>query len=178
MKSLFRAPILINAMLFQITWFACVIGSAKGLFWPALLACSILAIYQLHPARRYYSDFKLVALSIIMGLIVDTIWIQSDLMVFTDPRPSSNVAPAWIILLWIAFALTINHSLAWLKAHPILPVVMGLLGGPLSYLAGLKLSAVEFHADTVQITVCLGLAWALSLVILVKASESGKQVMV
>ncbi len=174
MKNLLRAPILVNAALFQITWFACVIGSAKGLIWPALLACLALACYQLHPSRRHSSDLKLVVLSIILGLIVDSIWVQTGLMVFTDARPWGNIAPAWIILLWIGFALTINHSLGWLTAHPLLAPLMGLIGGPLSYLAGLKLGAVEFHADTLVVSVYLAIAWALSLTVMVKASQSSE----
>lgn len=175
MKSLFKLPVLINAALFQITWFACVIGSAQGLIWPAVLACLALAVYQLQPARRHPTDLKLIALSIGLGIIVDSIWIQSGLMVFTDARPLSQFAPVWIILLWVGFALTVNHSLGWLSAHPMLPALMGMIGGPLSYLAGLKLGAVVFHGSTILICACLAFAWGLSLSILVKVSKTPKQ---
>ena len=172
MISMFRLPVLINAVLFQITWFACVIGSAHGLIWPALLSCSILAVYQLQPANRHATDIKLVILSIAMGLVVDTIWVQAGLMHFTDSRPFYWLAPAWIIVLWVGFALTINHSLAFLRANPALPIVLGLIGGPLSYLAGLKLGAVDYLENTVLISVYLAVAWAVSLTILVRASRT------
>lgn len=168
MKNLLAWPVLINAALFQITWFACVIGSAKGLIWPAFAACAALAAFQMQAKRRHASDAKLILASIALGLLVDTIWVQSGWLVFTDQRPFSFLAPVWIIVLWIGFAMTINHSLAWLDRHPVLPVAMGAIGGPMSYLAGLKLGAVEYHQSTVLVSAGLAVAWAISLIILVK----------
>jgi len=171
-KQLLRTPVLINAVLFQITWFACVLGSAKGWFWPALLSCAILGLYQLQPKLRHPTDLKLVGISILLGLIIDSIWVQSGLLVFTDTRPSADFAPAWIILLWVAFALTINHSMGWLARHSALPIILGAIGGPLSYLAGLKLGAVEYNGDKTATTLYLAIAWAVSLWILVKTSQT------
>lgn len=162
---------LINGVLFQITWFACVIGSAHGFVWPALLSCAILAAWQLAPSRRHASDILLVVVSIMMGLLIDTLWIQIGFFEFTDQRPFTGVAPLWIIVLWIGFALTINHSLAWLKTHPLLPAAMGLIGAPMSYLAGLKLGAINYLGDTLLISSCLGIAWAIALIILVRLSQ-------
>lgn len=172
MKNLLRWPILINAVLFQITWFACVMGSAKGLLWPALAACAALAVYQLQNKRRHSSDVKLVLISIILGLIVDTIWVQSGFLLFTHQWPFSFLAPAWIIVLWVGFALTINHSMAWLDSNPYLPALLGFIGGPMSYLAGLKIGAVEYHQSTLLVSACLGMAWAISLTILVRARKA------
>lgn len=171
MKKSIPWPIIINAALFQLTWFACVMGGAKGLLWPALVACTALAIWQLQPRRRHSSDIKLILISIVLGLVIDTAWVQVGFMKFTGPEPFSSLAPAWIIVLWIGFALTLNHSLVWLKAHPLLPAIAGLICAPMSYLAGLKFGAVEYLTDTVLISICLGIAWAIALTILVKASQ-------
>jgi len=168
MHKLLIWPVIINAALFQITWFACVVGSAEGLSWPAFAACAVLAIYQLQAKRRHVTDLKLVLVSIVLGLIVDTLWVQSGVLIFTDQRPFAALAPAWIIALWVGFALTINHSLAWLDRTPLLPAVVGAIGGPMSYLAGLKLGAVEYQQGIALISVYLAVAWAISLTILVR----------
>jgi len=176
MNKLLSWPIIINATLFQITWFACVLGSAKGLLWPALLSCLALALWQLHPQRRHPSDVRLVVVGIALGLIVDTIWIQTGLLDFTYQWPWPAISPAWIVLLWLGFALTINHSLAWLNNHPVLPATAGLIGGPLSYLAGMRLGGVEYLNSTLLISVCLGIGWAASVHILVRLSQTSKPI--
>lgn len=172
MKNLFRWSTLINASLFQATWFACVLGSAKGFLWPAVVCCAGLAAYQLPAARRASSDLLLVAISIVLGLMVDTIWIQSGFLEFTDARPWSAISPAWILLLWIGFALTINHSLAWINLHPLLPIVLGAIGGPLSYLAGERLGAVTFTTSVTMLMIYIGLAWAAALGLLASIAKA------
>jgi len=168
--KLLTSPIVINATLFQVTWFSCVIGSAKQLIWPAIISCLALMIWQLAPSRRHISDLKLVAIAIFLGIIIDSLWVQIGFFDYTDQRPITSLAPAWIIILWVGFALTVNHSLAWLKAHPILPFLMGFIGGPSSYFAGQKLGAVTYMADTLTVSLSLAIAWALSLVILFRIS--------
>ena len=161
----------VNATVFQICWLACVVGSAYGLTWPSVIAFTALALWQLHPSRRAPTDLRLLGLSLALGLLVDSLWIQLNMMEFTTRWPFETFAPAWIIMLWLGFALTVNHSLVWLKDHPALPPLMGMIGGPLAYFAGLKFGAVEFLVSTPLIIACLGIAWGLSMVILVKASE-------
>jgi hypothetical protein len=77
--------------------------------------------------------------------------------------PGSGVAPIWIVALWCAFALTLNHSLSSLKRHPALAALLGLAGGPLAYwIACHAWKAVHFDDTTVATLVALGLAWALA----------------
>lgn len=172
MKNLLTGPVIINAVLFQITWFACALGSANNLIWPALLACGVLAAFQLHPKNRHPTDLKLIAIAILLGLIIDTAWVQLGLMEYSDHIPITAIAPLWIIILWIGFAMTINHSLGWLNKHPLLPAVTGLIFAPLSYFAGVKFGALTFTGSLTVITVSLGLAWALAMTIMVKASQT------
>ena len=161
----------VNAVVFQTCWLACVVGSAYGLTWPSLISFVTLAVWQLHPSRRAPTDFKLLFAALILGLLVDSLWVQIGLLEFTTQWPNRSVAPAWILMLWLGFALTVNHSLAWLKAHPLLPALMGLIGGPLAYFAGLKFGAVTFAVDPLLMAASLGIAWALSMVILVRLSH-------
>ena len=170
MKELLSTSVIINAVLFQCAWFACVLGSAKGLTWPAALCFIALAIFQLQNKRRHSTDVRLLFVSVLLGLLIDSFWINAGIMSFTESSPVPQLAPAWIILLWMSFALTINHSLKWLNKHPALPIFMGLIGGPLSYLAGLKFGAVEYLQSTLLTSILLGLAWAASLTVLVKLS--------
>jgi len=160
-----------NAILFQITWFACVFGSANDLVWPGLLCCLVFTIWQLSPKRRHQNDFKLVIFACIIGLLVDTAWIQFGFFHYEQHWPHSDIAPIWIIALWVAFALSINHSLAWLNAHPILPALMGLMGAPLSYWAGQRIGAIGFTERPLLALICLALTWAAVLSFLFRKSQ-------
>lgn len=158
-------------MLFNGVWLACVAGSAEQLLWPAIVSCGVLALYQLHPKNRHPNDIKLVLISIALGLIVDSIWVQFGLMDFTDKRPFTNFAPAWIVILWVGFALTVNHSLKWLYIHPLLPAITGAVAAPITYFAGIKLGAVQYTASLVDVSLGLAIAWAIALTILVEVGK-------
>lgn len=171
LKSMFQVKVLVNAMLFNLVWLACVAGSAKQLLWPAIISCIILAIYQLSPTRRHPNDIKLIYVSMLLGVIVDTIWIQMGYMDFTDKRPFQFLAPAWIIILWVGFGLTINHSLKWLTLHPLLPALTGAIAAPLTYFGGIKIGAVEYTASVAEVSTGLAIVWALALTLLVEIGK-------
>jgi len=51
--------------------------------------------------------------------------------------------PLWLALLWLVLASGLRHSLAW-AARPVwLGALLGMLGGPLAYLAGARLARVS-----------------------------------
>lgn len=168
-----KSNLLINAVLFKCLWLSCAFGTAKGLLWPAVIAFLALCIYQLWPSRRHPADFKVLAASLMLGILCDTVWIQSGMLEFTDARPWKEASPLWILLLWMGFALTINHCLSWLKSNWGLTALMGLIGGPMSYIAGAKIGALTFHASTLKLTIALAIAWAISMLILVKVGKTG-----
>lgn len=165
-----RTNNIINALLFQITWFSCVIGSANQYPWLGLACCLLFMTWQLAPQRRQHGDITLVIVSTILGFGIDTLWIEFGFFSFAQHWPSPNVAPAWIILLWVSFSLTINHSWNWLKKHPLFPALIGLIGAPLSYLGGQSLGAINFQTDPLLVCSILGIVWALALSLLYQIS--------
>ncbi len=152
-----------NAIFFQIIWFACVVGSAHDLVWPAFLCCAAFVFWQLMPQHRHPNDLTLIVIACIIGLIIDSAWIHLGFLQYKHTFPHPSISPLWIIILWVAFALTINHSLSWLKKHPILPTLMGIIGAPFSYIAGEKLGAINVASTPIIFLSCLALAWALAL---------------
>ena len=165
-----KKNMLINGVLFQALWFSAVYGSAHGWTWPCLLLLLTLSYWQLQTKRRAQSDIKLLLIAIVMGLVIDSAWINIGIMEFTNKTPVAWLSPLWILVLWAGFALTINHSMSWLKSHPLLPSLLGLISAPLSYYAGKKFGAVEYNLDTLLVSAYIGLTWAVALPVLVKIS--------
>ena len=97
------------------------------------------------------------------GLLLDGGLIHWKLASYAAPWASAAIAPAWILALWITFALTFTQSLAWLQTHLWLAALLGLLGGPLAYLGASRGWQVVSFADPAwHGLLCLGLGWALA----------------
>jgi hypothetical protein len=72
------------------------------------------------------------------------------------------LAPAWIGALWLGFALTLNHSLAFLRQKPILSAALGLIGGPLAYFSAERgFHAVVIATPRLPVLLVLAIGWAI-----------------
>ena len=154
---------LVNQGLFQAAWPACVIGASFEFAWAGVLVVGALVFWQLHASRRHVLDFRIVAWCLAIGLVLDTAWIRFGLLEYAMPWPAADFAPAWIMLLWLALALVINHSMALFKQRLVLIAALGGVGSPLSYFAGSRFGAVEWMAPAWQVVLATGLSWAIIL---------------
>jgi len=163
------AGALVNFVLFQIGWFACVIGAGRG--WPlagTAVAAVIVATHVLRAARPA-RELKLVGVALAIGLVWDSALVSSGWMRFTSGVLVGGIAPPWILALWALFATTLNVSLGWLKGRPVVAALLGGVAGPLSYWAGARLGAVEFVAVTPALG-ALAIGWAVMTPLLVAAT--------
>jgi hypothetical protein len=149
---------LLNAALFQVAWFACVLGGARDVSsWGLVSVLALLVYALLAPTRR--SDLTMGAVAAAVGFLVDTLWIRTGILDYHG----AAVAPSWIVLLWVGVGLTINHSLSLFQPRPWLG---GLLAGacaPVSYLAGERLGAVSIPDP--WLLPIVSLVWAILFVV-------------
>lgn len=158
------APLLLNAIGFQAVWLACVAGAGLGLLWPGLLSATLFAALVLRYGGRRASDLRALLLLLPLGIAVDSVFAASGWLVYDLPLPSTQMAPAWIVALWVGFILTLNHSLSFLANRPWQAGLFGLAGGPLAYSASEQVfGAVEYGVPDMQALVAIGLAWSLFL---------------
>lgn len=66
--------------------------------------------------------------------------------------------PLWLALLWAVLGTTLNHCLAWTAKPLWRAVVLGAIGGPMSYYAGSQLAQVHLPLGCGQACWC----WAWS----------------
>lgn len=152
----------INVAFYQATWFAAIAGAARGWWWagPSMLAA--FAVWQLAVSDERRADLGLMACAAIVGFAVDTLCVRGGMLTYAAPVPAPDFAPVWIVALWMSFALTLNHSLAWLKAHLALASVLGAVGAPLAYLAAARgWNALSFSARPALALGTLAIAWAI-----------------
>jgi hypothetical protein len=149
----------LNFGLFYAGWMACVAGAGQGVGWlgPALMVPLLAVQAWLTPNLRLEVRFLFVLG--VLGLLLDSVFSVAgvlDYRPFPWPPP---VAPLWIGALWVLFGTTLGRSLSWLAERPGLAALLGLLGGPGSYLAGERLGAVSFGLPPFASLAVLGLAW-------------------
>ncbi len=157
---------LFNMLWMQVLWFGAIIGAPQGQLWLALLVLMCFVCWEFRPASRVYGDFQLMLVAVLLGLILDTTWIKLGWLQYTGAWALSELAPLWILILWVGLALTINHSLAWLQSRLMLAAMLGAVFSPLSYLAAARLGAVTIASEAEGLFIALSLSWAIALPLL------------
>ncbi len=160
---------LLNLVLFQIGWVITVAGAGNGYWWAGPLSLLVLAAvtFKLTPWPR--TDFALMCAACLIGLLIDTAYVQLGLLRYAEPVPFMDLAPIWILGMWMSFALTLNHSMRFFKQHLGLAAVFGLIGGPLAYfVAAHKFDAAEILGEPWLTYAVIGLVWAVITPLLLK----------
>jgi hypothetical protein len=152
--------LLINFACFQLGWFACVLGAANGIPWAGPMIVTLVVAIHLLIAQRPGLELWLVAAAMAVGLVADSLLLASGWISYPNGYWVPGLAPYWIIAMWALFATTLNVSMRWLRGSLPLTVLMGAVGGPLSYLAGAKLGGIEFLAPIWAMS-ALAVIWAL-----------------
>ncbi len=140
-------------------WFVCIIGAAWNSTYQALIIASVIVAAHLLLTSKNSSDIKLIVIAAVIGFIFDGLIQINSLIVYNDPGIPYPFTPLWIVMLWVLFSITLNHSMSWLKGRFILSAIFGGIGGPLAYIAGEKLMAITIvHSYTF---IVLSVGWAL-----------------
>lgn len=152
---------LANVVGYQLVWIACVGGAGLGFTWSGPIAASAFVILTLTLGGRRDADWRALAVVVPLGFATDSLFAASGLLSYSPAWPGPALAPLWIGSLWAAFAMTLNHSLAFLGDRLWLGSLLGLLGGPLAYwTASGTFEAVDFGVAPALALSALALAWA------------------
>lgn len=151
-------------MLFQIGWFACVLGAAKQMPWLGVSFFALFLIWHLSQAKQAKLELMLVLIAIVIGGIYDQLMTQNKLLIY-QAHDFTALPPAWILALWAEFAITLNVSLRWMRNKQLrwrwpIAVLFGAIGGPLAYIGAEKLGAVTLNSMPASY-IALSIGWAI-----------------
>ena len=150
----------INLILFQICWFACVMGAANGLAWLGPLLVILTVPIQVILLTEYHKKETLfVFICGISGFLLETAMIAGNVYIPLY-QGWGLVCPPWMAALWFNFALLISISLAWLKNKYSLAFFIGGLTGPVAYWGGETLGAITVNSSFGQGYLVLAIVWA------------------
>lgn len=160
-----------NLLGYQAVWLAVAWSAGRETPWIGMLACaSFIALQALaSPCRKADMCTLLAALG--CGVIVDGVAKATGLLAYASPLPGLP-APLWILLLWGAFAMTLNHSMAWFASRPWTSAVFAAVGGPLAYLGAARgFGAILFPQPPWPALTWLAIAWAIALPLLFRIAR-------
>ena len=160
-----------NFVLFQIGWFACVLGGANAQYaWLGSLIVAVIIVVHVLRAGNPPDEIRLIVLATVIGTLWDSSLTLAGLYQFNAGVILDGMAPHWLIAMWALFATTLNVSMKWLQGRYLLAAVFGGLGGPLAYFAGHKLGAVDFNPMMTTLVI-MGIGWSLIMPLLVYLSS-------
>lgn len=164
-----------NLIGYQAAWFANVYAAARGFAWVGIAAALVFALAQWSVSTHKRNDSRLMLLALVLGIAIDGGLSLSGRLEYASAAPALG-APLWILAMWVAFAMTINHSLAFLRDRWWMAALLGGIGAPLAYLGAARgFDAVAFAPPRWHGMLALSLGWAIALPLLAKFAVHRQQ---
>ncbi len=149
----------LNLIGFQLIWWSLVLWGNAAVPIALLL---LLPHVFLHAYPR--KELQMMLAAALLGYAVDSLLTLSGVFLFS---PTDLLPPLWLLVLWFAFAATLNQTLNWFSGRYRLAALIGGPGGSSTYLAASELGAVSFGPGTLLSISLLTLVWALLFPLLV-----------
>jgi Protein of unknown function (DUF2878) len=149
---------------FQLVWLTCAIGAAHGRNAPGVIAAALFIGAFLAMKEWSLSEIVTILASGVLGLLAESALASMELVRFAAPWPSPQLAPAWIVALWLSFGATLT-TLGSLLGHQLVikAGVVGFIAGPLAYWAGARLGALAIAGSPPFTYLAIALIWAVAL---------------
>lgn len=135
-------------------------AAAEGRPGPGLAVGTALLVTHLLLARDRAAELRLALVAGATGLVIDSALVGLDLVSYASGTVVPGLCPPWIVVMWMQFSTMLRFSLRWLIGHPYLTASLGAVGGPLAYLAGDRLGAVDLATPPATSLIALGVVWS------------------
>jgi hypothetical protein len=145
---------LANGLLFNISWLVIVL-THSALLAPAVVLLHLAVHFRLFGYGMV--EARLVIVITAAGIILDQALFLAGILAHPGQLP---LAPIWLTCLWPVLATTLMHAFSGLQRRLALASLVGAIGGAGSYVAGTRLSDVEF-VSLFWGPVTMALLWAL-----------------
>jgi len=158
-----RALQFANFVVFQLAWFACVLGGAHGMsLWGT--ACVAGAIgWHLAVSTRPDDEARLLGCVLAIGAAFETAMLATGSVQYPPQgQPVAALPPYWLVAMWGLLAIALNVTMRWLKPRLLLAALLGAVAGPMSFAAGVRLGAATVVQPQTAYPL-LAFAWALLL---------------
>ena len=106
-------------------------------------------------------DALVVAVSGATGFLIESAMVIAGLIRFSAHWPMESMAPAWMVALWVAFGASLPSFADKLGVHRLkMAATLGAVAGPLAYLAGGRLGALQLVGSVSLSLPVISAVWA------------------
>jgi hypothetical protein len=160
-----------STTIFYLGWIVCLREvSIEHSYYGLLMVLGFIAYYLYHSSCRK-ADYLLLSFVLLIGPLSDILYAQIGLLQYHSIQGLiSWLPPLWVFVLWGLFGANI-HLFAWLSRRWWLAVLLGALGGPMSYLSIVRLGGASLLKPLPLTLVTIGGIWAMFLPIFVWLNE-------
>ena len=162
---------ILNFLLYQVSWFACLLGAASSRPWWGITIAICLIGIHLNLTTDRSNQMKMMVIAIAIGLVVDSTLLILGVYSFPSGTIVAWLPPLWMTVLWPQFATTFRYCLKWLSKRYVICAGFGFLGAPLAFLGGEQLGAVSILPPRFTHLLTLGFLWSVAIPILIYASD-------
>ncbi len=165
-----KTTVILNVISFELLWWASVTSAELYITpWISLLVLAFV-LAHLHTVEGWHQRWPLFATALI-GCLFDQLGYSLGWVSFNYHHQWQMLIPLWMIGLWLAFACTLNVSMAWLSNKLWLAAVLGAIFGPISYVIANRLSVVNFPYQSLSM-LWIGVEWAILMPLLLYIRSS------
>jgi hypothetical protein len=161
-----RPLVWLNFAVFQIVWTGVILSVAQGMPWLGCLLVAAAIALHLRLAPSAKAELQLIAVVTLLGAAFECLRLTQADVIYPNGQLASWMPAYWLLALWALMATTLNLSLRWLHGRMALAAILGLVGGPLAFSAGVRLGAARFENET-QALISLGVGWLVIMPLLV-----------
>ncbi len=161
---------ILNALLYQGAWFACVLGAAQGRAGLGIATASAVIAIHLLLAKQAKPEVGLILIAVLTGTVFESLLVMSGWISMPAETLWANITPLWMVALWAAFATTLNVAMRALRQRYLLVALIAAVGAPLAYLAGAKLGALQWiNAPFALAMIAVG--WGVLMPLLMRSAQ-------
>jgi len=159
---------IINFLVFHLCWLANAFGAAHQQPWLGPAFVFVALIFHFGLIRHTMIEARTIFCVTIIGYFVDSALLLTGVYQFPETQKiAGTLPPAGLLSQWLIFGSLLRLSLDWLYERWFLSLLLGAIGGPLSYLAARSFDAIRFNYSVFLTLIIIGTAWAVMLPIFV-----------
>lgn len=139
----------INFCGFQALWWATVLGTSMAKPWIGPSVMMVWIVWHFTSLKRadILPELALLVITIVVGMSLDSALVSTGFIEFPLHTHDYQV-PLWMGLIWAGFGMTFRHSLGWLRGRYWLAALLGVIGGPVAYVAGETFGVIVVNGTT------------------------------
>ena len=155
-----RFSFLVDFVLFQAAWFACVLATRTDFPHALPLVGLLFILGRVVFTNRFQQALPFVLACAVIGVLGDAVLVKLGFLHF-EPYPNLFGAPLWMVALWLNFGLMIHPLFSWFVKSCPRALIGFSVGGVIAYYSGEKLEVLSLPMGW-QSALAVGAEWGMA----------------